>query len=157
MPGPNGLPDAFALTQELSATVNGRTWELIGMDFDTQFGVYTTFDALNYKGTIISIRNGVLSEFSLSLNSSRGSEDEGQTQTLVIMLPNVSFDFEVEIPSKDSSVFQSIGVALEERRLIATVNCTVIDIIPVEFDVGELPMNGAAVSIFSDPTTVSLT
>lgn len=123
------------------------------MDFDTQFGVYTTFDVRNYDGTIISIRNGVLSKFSLTLNSSKSSADEGQT--LIITLPNVSFDFEVEIPLQDSSAFQNIGVALEEGRLIATVNCTVIDIIPVEFDVGELPMNGSTVTIFSDPTTVS--
>ena len=125
------------------------------MDFDTQFGVYTTFDALNYEGTIISIQNGVLSKFSLTMNSSRGSADEGQTQTLIVTLPNVSFDFEVEIPSQDRSAFQSIGVALEEGRLIATVNCTVIDIIPIVFDVGELPMNGSTVTIFSNPTTVS--
>lgn len=155
MAGPTGLPDAFDLTQELSAPINGRIWELVGMDFDTRFGVYTTFDALNYDGTIISIRNGVLSEFSLSLNSSGDSADEAETQTLIITLPNFSFDFEVEIPSQDSNAFQSIGVALEEGRLIATVNCTVIDIIPVQFDVGELPMNESTVTIFSDPTTVS--
>lgn len=156
VPGPTGLMDAFALTRELSAPINGREWELIGMDFDTQFGVYTSFDALNYVGSIISIRNGVLSEFSLSFNSSGDTAtNETRTQTLSITLPRFSFDFDVEIPSQGNDAFQSIGIALEEGRLIVTVNCTVVDIIPVEFAVGELPSDRASVTIFSDPTIVS--
>lgn len=148
--GPSGLLNAFALTQELSAAMEGREWELIGMDFDTQFGVYVSLDALDYTGTIISISNGVLAEFVLTLNSS--TED---SRTLSITLPNFSFDFDVEIPPQGDDMFQGIGIALEEERLIITVNCTVVDIIPVEFTVGNLPSEGAAVSIFSEPTTVS--
>ena len=129
--------------------MEGREWELIGLDFDTQFGVYTTFDTLNYTGSIISISNGVLSEFILSLNNSGDL-----LQTLSIRLPNFSFDFEVEIPLQGDDAFQSFGVALEEGRLIITVNCTVIDIISVESTVGNLPSEGATVTIFSEPTTV---
>ena len=151
--GPSGSLDAFALTQELTAPTTEREWELIGADFDTQFGVYTTFDAVGYTGSIISISDGVLLEFVLSLNSS--IEEINKTQTLSITLPNFSFDFDVEIPSQGDGGFQSIGIALEEGRLIVVVNCTVIDIIPVEFAVGSLPSEGANVAIFSEPTTVS--
>ena len=150
--GPNGLLDAFTLTQELTAPTTGREWELIRADFDTQFGIYTTFDALDYSGTIISISDGVLSEFVLSLNSS--AEELNNTQTLIVTLPNFSFDFDVEIPSQGDSGFQSIGIALEDERLLIIVNCTVIDIIPVEFAVGNLPDRDANIAIFSDPTTV---
>ena len=153
--GPNGLMDAFTLTQELVAPTTGREWELIRADFDTQFGIYVTFDALGYTGSIISISSGVLSEFILSLNSSEEAINE--IQTLSITLPNFSFDFDVEIPSSQgNSGFQSIGIALEEGRLVIVVNCTVVDIIPVIFAVGNLPDETANVAIFSEPTTVSL-
>ena len=152
--GPSGLLDAFTLTQELMAPTIGREWELIRADSDTQFGVYITFDTLGYTGSIISISNGILSEFILSLNSS--AEAINKTQTLSITLPDFSFDYDVEIPSQGDSGFQNIGVALEEGRLVIVVNCTVINIIPVEFAVGNLPDEGANVAIFSEPTTVSL-
>ena len=149
--GPNGLLDAFTLTQELAAPTTGKEWELIRADFDTQFGTYINFDALGYTGSIISISSGVLSEFVLSLNSSA----EAINKTLSISLPNFSFDYDVAIPSQDDSGFQSIGIALEEGRLVIVVNCTVVDIMPVDFAVGNLP-GGADVAIFSEPTTVSL-
>ena len=154
VPGPNGFLDAFVLTEELSAPTNGREWELIGMDFDTQFGVYTTFDASDYTGSILEINNGVLSEFVLSLNSSAAAA-MNDSKMLSIRLPNFSFDYDVEIPLQGENTFQSLGVALEEERLVITVNCSVIDIIPVEFAVGTLPTGGATVNIFSEPTTVS--
>ena len=150
--GPNGLPDAFALTRGLSGLAEGRQWELIGADFDTQFGIYTTFDSFNYAGTILSIGNGILDQFSLSLNKSTDAPNE--TQTLTIVLPNFSFDFNVDTPPQDGGAFQSIGVAMEDGRLVITVNCTVVDIIPVEFDVGNLPSDGVDVTIFSEPTSV---
>ena len=152
--GPNGLLDAFTLTQELAAPTTGREWDLIRADFDTQFGIYVTFDALGYTGSIVSISNGVSSEFTLFLNSS--AKTTNNTQTLSISLPLFSFDFEVGLPSQGESGFQSIGVALEEGRLVIVVNCTVVDIIPIEFAVGNLPDGGADVVIFSEPTTVSL-
>ena len=136
------------------APTAGREWELIRADFDTQFGIQTTFDALGYTGSVISISSGVLSEFVLSLNSS--TEMTTKTQTLSITLPNFSLDFDVAIPSQDDSGFQSIGIALEEGRLVVVVNCTVTDIIPTEFAVGNLPDAGADVAIFSEPTTVSI-
>jgi hypothetical protein len=151
--GPDGLLDAFTLTQELGAPTTGREWELIRADFDTQFGIYVTFDALGYTGSIISIINESLSDFVLSLNSSEEAITE--TQTLSITLPNYSFDFEVEIPSQGDGGFQNIGVALEEGRLVVVVNCTVVDIMPVEFAIGNLPSTSVDIAIFSEPTTVS--
>ena len=152
--GPNGLLDAFALMRELSGPMEGREWELIGEDFNTQFGIYAIFDSSNYAGDIISIGNGILTQFSLSLNSSEDAPNE--KQTLTIALPNFSFDFEVDIPTQGDDAFQSIGIALEDERLVITVNCTVADIIPVEFDVGNLPSDDAGITIFTEPTTVCL-
>ena len=154
--GPNGLLDAFTLTRELTAPTTGREWEFIRADFDTQFGIYTTFDALGYTGSIISISSGVLSEFVLLLNSSIEMTNGTQNLMLSIILPNFSFEYDVDIPSQGDSGFQSIGIAFEEGRLVIVVNCTVIDIVPVEFAVGTLPDESANVAIFSEPTTVSL-
>lgn len=154
--GPNGLLDAFTLTRELTAPTTGREWEFIRADFDTQFGIYTTFDALGYTGSIISISSGVLSEFVLLLNSSIEMTNGTQNLMLSIILPNFSFEYDVDIPSQGDSGFQSIGIAFEEGRLVIVVNCTVIDIVPVEFTVGTLPDESANVAIFSEPTTVSL-
>ena len=152
--GPNGLLDAFALTRELSGPMEGREWELIGEDFNTQFGIYATFDSSNYAGTIIAIGNGILTQFSVSLNRSDNAPNE--RQTLTVELPNFSFDFEVDISTQGDSAFQSIGIALEDERLVITVNCSVTDIIPVEFDVGNLPSDSAGVTIFTEPTTVRM-
>lgn len=151
--GPNGLLDAYALTEELAAPTTGREWEFIRADFDTQFGIYLTFDALGYTGSIISIGDEDLSNFVLSLNSSAEVIDE--TQILRILLPNYSLYYDIEIPSQGDSGFQSIGIALEDERLIIVVNCTVVDIVPVEFAVGNLPNASVDVAIFSEPTTVS--
>ena len=151
--GPNGLLDAYALTEELAAPTTGREWELIRADFDTQFGIYLTFDALGYTGSIVSIGDEDLSKFVLSLNSSAEVIDE--TQLLRVLLPNYSLHYDIEIPSQGDSGFQSIGIALEEQRLVIVVNCTVVDIVPVDFAIGNLPNASADIAIFSEPTTVS--
>ena len=151
--GPNGVLDAYALTEELAAPTTEREWELIREDFDTQFGIYLTFDALGYTGSIVSIGDKDLSKFVLSLNSSAEVIDE--IQLLSILLPNYSLYYDVEIPSQGDSGFQSIGIALEEQRLVIVVNCTVVDIVPVDFAVGNLPNANADIAIFSEPTTVS--
>ena len=151
--GPNGILDAYALTEELAAPTTGREWELIRADFDTQFGIYLTFDSLGYTGSIVSIGDEDLSKFVLSLNSSAEVIDE--TQLLRILLPNYSLHYDVEIPSQGDSGFQSIGIALEEQRLVIVVNCTVVDIVPVDFAVGNLPNTSVDIAIFSEPTTVS--
>ena len=145
--GPNGLEDAFALTRMFSGQTIGREWELIGIDFNTQFGVYIAFQA-GYNGSLLEITDGSQTLFYISLI------DLGDlTAQLTVTLPGLT-SVNVNIPTSPDGMYQFIGIKLQLSRLVIIVNCTVEAIIPLEGAPEQLEATTSSIAIFNQPATV---
>ena len=152
--GPSDMLDAYQLERQLNASITGPEWQIIANDFPDQFGLYTVFNASDFEGSIISIRNESGIEFDISLLRDMNSSDDA----LFVTLPGLS-TFIVTIPTsvglRDRENFQSLGVRLSHYQLVVLVDCELVDFVNLPEPPLPLPVMGAEVTVFDDQAIVS--
>ena len=152
--GPSGMMDAFNLQRELNTSTSGAEWNLIGVEFPSQFGLYTVFNASQYEGSILSVSNGSGLIFDVSLRRA----DDDTNDVLIISLPGLS-TIRVNISDssglRDSTSFQGIGIRLKHYQLLVIVNCVVVNFINLEDMPQPLPVSDGTVQVFENQAIVS--
>lgn len=152
--GPTGMLDAFMLERQLNESTTGLEWQVIGEDFPDQFGLYTIFNASDYEGSIISVRNGSAFAFDISLRRDVNSSDD----ILFVTLPGLE-TLRITIPAsaglRGSQSFSSLGVRLTCCQLLVLVNCVVVNFVDLPEPYLPLPVFEGEVSVFDDEAVVS--
>lgn len=146
--------DAFALERELNTSTLGPEWQQIADNFSTQFGLHVVFNASDYEGSIITVRDGSGFAFDVSLRMSENSTGD----VLSVTLPGLS-TLRVDIPAsanlRDSSSFQNLGVRLNHYQLLVIVDCIVVNFVNLEDPSLPLPVTDGEVRVFGGETIVS--
>ena len=151
--GPGNQQDAFRLQRQLSAPTNSREWDLIAAQFPMQFGIYASFNALQYDGSIISlvdaIDDTVLLDVRYSSSGSMGSD------SLVITLPGNS-PVSIQVPTATAnSPFHNIGIQLDNSELIVILNCSLLDFVSLESAVDPISLEDGMVNVYESQAVVS--
>ena len=145
--GPRNQPDAFRLQRQLSAPAGGKQWELIAAQLPKQLGIYASFNALLFEGSIVSLINTVDSSELLSISYTSDS--------LVITLPgNSPVSFQLPATTTDSP-FHNIGIKLDGPLLIVILNCSILDFSVLESDIASLSLADVVVNVFESQAIVS--
>lgn len=53
--GPSGAIDSFALTRALSAPTSSDQWQILAVDSNSSFSLFTELEASGYSGVVFSI------------------------------------------------------------------------------------------------------
>ena len=143
-PGENGILPS----QPLTDVTNTPEWQQIGTDFPIGFSMYTKAMLDSFTGTVISLNNGDLRVSIESLNGTASS-----LQILTMDLPGLE-PIKVAIPGpEDSSMLQSMGIALQSKLLTVVVNCTIVTSAWLSSMPQSLTLS--SVEALNPPTTVS--
>lgn len=149
--GPDGTTSAYSLSRSFSGATSGRNWELIGLDFRTQFSIYAVFQAPFYNGSILAVNNDSQTLFDISLH-----HFEDLDAQLRIVLPGVP-SVAIDVPNSPDNMYTFLGIKLENSRLVVIINCSVEAIIHLENTPEQLQTSLSTVTIFEQPAMVNST
>ncbi len=150
--GPNNQP-AFRLERQLSASTSSKEWELIAAQLPTQFGIYASFNALLFEGSILSIVN--TTDNTVLLDVSYTSVDSTDSDSLEITLPgNSPISFKVPTATADAP-FHNIGIRLDGSALIVVLNCSLLDFVTLESAVDPFSLTNTIVNVYERQAIVS--
>lgn len=152
--GPTGELDAYRLERELNAsTSDSSEWDMLGVDFPNQFGLYIIFNVSDYEGSIVSVSNDSGLVFDVSLRSSENLTNDVLEVTLP-GLDTLEFNLPDGLDLRGSNSFQSVGIRLHHYQLLVIVNCTVVSFLDLPESSQPLPVSEGVVRVFSDETVV---
>ena len=152
--GPTNALDALILQTDFSAPIGGADWNLIGANLPSEFGIFTIFNSLRYRGLIFSINtsNSTFTPLRISLENSTTSPE---LNSLVISLPGLT-PLSIDVPTATpDSPFQRIGIRLKNSLLVVSLNCTVVGFITLTQAPDPLQVANATLMVFESQAIVS--